>query len=347
MSKVKYDFVYLTNTPSFYKLNLCNEIAKTNTLLLVFYGYGSEAVNVQLEENINWNFDYTFLNKGDSHKRCKIRTFLKLVYLMGSITCKKVLFAGWASPEYNIYSFISPKKKNVIVCESSIIDVSFKGLAGIIKKLIIKRMSAALPSGSPHAELFKSLNFKGTINMTGGVGIFNYGDKINILTHNTPLKYIYVGRLVNVKNIELLIEEFNRNGKPLTIVGKGPLESELKKKSKANINFIGYVENTKLGKIYQENDVFILPSKSEVWGLVVEEAIYWGLPVIVSDKVGCSIDMVKNLNTGVIFKSNSIESLDSAIIEIEKNYNKYKNAVLNVDFEERDKKQVKAYTKLI
>ena len=57
--------------------------------------------------------------------------------------------------------------------------------------------------------------------------------------------------------------------------------------------------------------------------------------------------MVKNLNTGVIFKSNSIESLDSAIIEIEKNYNKYKNAVLNVDFEERDKKQVKAYTKLI
>lgn len=47
--KKMYDFVYLTNTPSFYKLNLCNEIARTNSLLLVLYGYGSEAVNTILE----------------------------------------------------------------------------------------------------------------------------------------------------------------------------------------------------------------------------------------------------------------------------------------------------------
>ena len=44
-----YDFVYLTNTPSFYKLNLCNEIAKTHSLLLILYGYGSEAVNKELK----------------------------------------------------------------------------------------------------------------------------------------------------------------------------------------------------------------------------------------------------------------------------------------------------------
>lgn len=67
--KDNYDFVYLTNTPSFYKLNLCNEIVCTNSLLLVLYGYGSEAVNTVLENNKNLNFDYYFINQGDSNTR--------------------------------------------------------------------------------------------------------------------------------------------------------------------------------------------------------------------------------------------------------------------------------------
>lgn len=67
MSK-SYDFVYLTNAPSFYKLNLCNEIAKTHSLLIVLYGYGSEAVNKVMNES-NYDFDYKFINERDSNKR--------------------------------------------------------------------------------------------------------------------------------------------------------------------------------------------------------------------------------------------------------------------------------------
>lgn len=47
--KKEYDIIYLTNTPSFYKINLCNEIAESASVLLVFYGYGSEAVNKMLK----------------------------------------------------------------------------------------------------------------------------------------------------------------------------------------------------------------------------------------------------------------------------------------------------------
>ena len=59
--KKQYDIVYLTNTPSFYKINLCNEIGKKKKLLLVLYGYGEEAVNKTLENNISYNFEYRFL----------------------------------------------------------------------------------------------------------------------------------------------------------------------------------------------------------------------------------------------------------------------------------------------
>lgn len=342
----EYDFVYLTNTPSFYKLNLCNEIAKKHSLLLVFFGYGSEAVNIQLDSSIHWHFEYVFLHNGDAHERNKLQTIIKLCRLMRKIKCWKILYAGWFVPEYNIYSFLSPRKKNVLICESSIFDISLNGIKGWIKQRIIKRMSAALPSGRPHAEFFRQLGFGGQINITGGVGIFNKGQKVAKIVNN-PLRYIYVGRLIDVKNVSLLIEEFNRNQKPLTIVGQGILTQELRAKAHNNITFTGFIPNDQLGLVYQAHDVFILPSKYEPWGLVVEEAIYWGLPVIVSDKVGCSIDMVKNLGTGCIFRSDNIDSLHQCIEDIDKNYAIYKAAVDNVDFAKRDRDQINAYINLL
>jgi glycosyltransferase involved in cell wall biosynthesis len=341
-----YDFVYLTNTPSFYKLNLCNEIAKSHRLLLVLYGYGEEAVNKELGEGSGYRFDYYFLNNGDSNKRSKIKTFWNLLRLMGKIRVSKIIYAGWLAPEYNLYSFFSEKRKNIMVCESSIFDASFQGIAGFVKKIIIGRMSAVLPSGQPQDELFKSIGFKGQRNITGGVGLFYKPKKTAKIIHK-PLRYLYVGRLIEVKNIKLLIDEFNRNGHSLTIVGKGVLEEKLKADAQSNITFMGFIDNENLGTVYQNHDVFVLPSKSETWGLVVEEAIYWGLPVIVSDRVGCGIDMVKDLGTGKIFESESMDSLHSAIIDMERNFDTYRHYVDNVDWNERDKKQVEAYFSLL
>lgn len=344
--KTRYDLVYLTNTPSFYKLNLCNEIAKTHSLLLVLYGYGSEAVNAELTEYSHYNFDYYFLNEGDSNSRSRLKTFIRLLKLMHSIKYEKVIFAGWFSLEYNLFAFLSPKKKNAMVCESSIFDVSLAGLSGLIKRKIIKRMSCALPSGKPHAQLFDVAGFKGRKYITGSVGIFNKPQRKSKIVHS-PLRYIYVGRLVPVKNVELLVEEFNRSRKQLTIVGAGLLEESLKKKAKSNITFTGFINNDKLGDVYQANDVFILPSYYEPWGLVVEEALYWGLPVIVSNRVGSSIDMVKDLKTGVIFDSKDVESLHHAITEMEIHFNEYYDNVRKIDWTQRDKNQVKAYDLII
>ncbi len=346
MNKKYYDFVYLTNTPSFYKLNLCEEIAKKHSLLLVLYGYGAEAVNKELDGVKGWNFDFHFIHEGDSNARNKLKTWVRLCRLMRGISCKRILYAGWLAPEYNLFCFFSPKRKNVVISESSIWDISLCGVTGWVKRRIIGRMGAALPSGKPHADFFRSLDFKGKVEMTGSVGIFNKGERRR-KERNEVLRYLYVGRLIDVKNIGLLIEVFNRNGKMLTIVGAGDLEKELKQIARSNISFTGFIANEKLGEVYQAHDVFILPSKSETWGLVVEEAIYWGLPVIVSDRVGSSVDMVKDLETGCVFHSNDRDSLHACIESMERDYTVYKTAVDEVDFDERDRKQVEAYVKML
>ncbi len=346
--KNSYDIIYLTNTPSFYKVNLCHEVGKQCKLLLVLYGYGKEAVNKQLKERETLSFDYIFLSEGDAAKRNKIRTFCRLLNLLLRVKYKKLLFAGWFVPEYNIVSFFTSKRKNVVLSESSVKDVSFVGIKGIIKKLVIGRMSVAMASGSLHVELFEKIGFQGKIIKTGGVGIFNKPVRqLSTSKYRVPLRYLYVGRLVSVKNLEFLVRCFSELGKPLTIVGSGELDNRLKQMAAGNIIFKGFVPNENLPQIYSSHDIFILPSVYEPWGLVVDEAIYWGLPVIVSDVVGCSVDMVVNPGTGVVFKSNDIASFVAAVNEIENNYNKYKQAVDVFDFDKRDELQVAAYLKLL
>lgn len=343
----EYNIIYLTNTPSFYKVNLFNEIAKSKKVLLVMYGYGSEAVNSVITSK-NCKFDYHFLWDGDSAKRNKFKVFIKLLHLMNSIKADKILHGGWYVPEYCIYAFLSPKRKNVMLSESSIFESSITGAKGLIKRLIINRSSSALPSGKAHKEIFTQIGFKGNITITGGVGLINIpeGGRVKKETINSPLKYIYVGRLIECKNLQFLIERFNENGKPLTIVGKGELEEKLKSSANNNITFTGFIDNKELSNIYQQHDIFILPSRSEPWGLVVEESIYCGLPVVVSNKIGCYPEMVEDNKTGVIFELDNIDSFNNAITEIENNYTKYSENVYKYNPIAKDNKQVEAYLSL-
>lgn len=338
-----YDIVFLSNTPSFYKVNLCNEIGKSKKLLLVLLGYGAEAVNDTLKGNSSLNFDYVFLHVGDLYKRNKLKVFLKLINLFRHLEYGKVLYSGWMIAEFNLLSFILPRSKNAVICESTIWESHMRGVKGWLKRGIISRMGTALPSGIPHKELFDSICYKGKINITGGVGLINYG--IRRLSKPCPseFRYLYVGRLTSVKNLKFLIHTFNQNGKLLTIVGNGELEQELKALSKTNISFVGFIDNVKLREVYESHDVLILPSSYEAWGLVVEEALYWGLPVLVSDKVGCGIDLVENYNSGLIFSHSDSADLQLKIVQIEKDYSVYVNNVNKIDWEYRKESQIEAY----
>lgn len=340
-----YDFVYLTNTPSFYKLELCRRlVAEGRKILLVLLGYGAEAVNNVLKEDdrARWGFDWVFISEGRYQDRDKLKTFLALRRLMSSIRYKKVLFSGWCFPEYNLYAFMSPRDKNQVVCESSDFEVRTDGLRGWLKRRIVGRMSGGFPSGAPHGRLLRKLGLKGDMYTTGSVGIFR---KEGVRYHEaaSPLRFLYVGRLTAVKNLEVLVECFRRNGLPLTIVGGGELEAALKQRATENIRFTGFIDNDKLSDVYESHDVFILPSLSEPWGLVVEEALYRGLPCIVSDVIGSGPDMVLNTGAGVTFRHDSPDDLQRAIDELSSDYARYAAAAKGIDFEARDRAQLAAY----
>ena len=96
------------------------------------------------------------------------------------------------------------------------------------------------------------------------------------------------------------------------VVGSGPEESDVRQQAQmlgAPVHFAGFLNQTELPVAYAAADCFVLPSSTETWGLVVNEAMACGLPAIVSDGVGCATDLVVPGETGFVYPAGDAPQL--------------------------------------
>jgi len=115
--------------------------------------------------------------------------------------------------------------------------------------------------------------------------------------------FLYVGRLAPEKNLDGLINafaEYRQQGGTwsLVLVGDGPLAGQLRELVRVHhlddcVRFTGLKDTSELGPFYAYATWFILPSRREPWGLVANEAMAAGLPVILSDACGCADDLLE------------------------------------------------------
>lgn len=334
-----YNLIYITNLPSFYKINLFNRIAKRRKILVVFTHDHSFQRNEDFYKGVR-EFEYhSIANKSILGKIAFIFNLLKYK------PYQNLILGGLDQMVLWVAAFISPRNKNGIAVESSILESKTTGIKGYLKKLFFLRISKAYVSGKSQADLAISLGFRGQLVITKGVGIFNIKPQPAFKTVRYIKNFLYVGRLSPEKNLPFLIETFNQFPEfNLNIVGFGQQEFLLKSIGKQNIVFHGAIPNNELYKLYLQNDVFVLPSISEPWGIVVEEAFNNGLPVIVSDKVGCAKEIVNNSN-GIIFKLSEPDGLRNAIIKMQEieYYNLLRLNISRMNFEKIAIEQVKCY----
>ncbi len=126
---------------------------------------------------------------------------------------------------------------------------------------------------------------------------------------------LFVGKLINKKRPMDLLKAFAKNkmdNTALLFVGSGELEKELyqyiNRYKINNVYLMGFQNQTELPKFYTVADLFVLPSGiGETWGLVVNEAMNYELPILVSSTVGCSNDLVRD--NGDIFEEGNIDEL--------------------------------------
>ncbi len=326
---VSYDKIFVTNLPSFYKINLYNEINKKQRILAIFTESGDSTRNADFYKG-KMNFDYIKL--GDRILLSKMFAMLRIIF---SFKYNAMLIGGWDSVITWFCAFLSPKKKNALTLESSILESDTGGLKGFLKRIFLSRISKVYASGQMHRKLLDALGYKGEVAITKGVGVYNVVETPPFKPKAEVKNFIYVGRFIPCKNLESLVKAFEKFPDcTLTMVGYGELDKKLRSIAPKNVIFTGAVENAKLPGYYRKNDVFILPSYSEPWGLVVEEALNNGIPVITSENVGCNAEVVKDGQTGVVFSFGEPDGLACAIDRIRdiRLYNKISRNIRNIDF---------------
>jgi glycosyltransferase involved in cell wall biosynthesis len=137
----------------------------------------------------------------------------------------------------------------------------------------------------------------------------------------------FSGKLSERKGVDLLapavraLPAEDRRRIVLLFVGDGERRAALEALAAGppavEVRFAGFQNQGALSRYYHAADVLVLPSRhSETWGLVVNEALLHGVPVVASDRVGCAPDLVVADRTGAVFAAGDVEALARALASV-------------------------------
>ena len=104
--------------------------------------------------------------------------------------------------------------------------------------------------------------------------------------------FLYAGRLDPEKGLDTLLRAFESVPGTLVLAGSGVDEPRLRELAGERVRFAGALDRDELVPLYAEADVFVLPSRSEPWGMVLNEAATAGLPLVATDGVGAARDLI-------------------------------------------------------
>jgi glycosyltransferase involved in cell wall biosynthesis len=141
---------------------------------------------------------------------------------------------------------------------------------------------------------------------------------------NRPV-ILYASKLTRRKKIDDLMAAYEKVAAPLPeherpyllVVGDGEmkpeLESWMRRLGWESIKFLGFQNQSRLPLMFAASDIFVLPSAREPWGLIVNEVMNAGLPVVLTDECGCAPDLVPDGENGFVYPVGDIDALAQAL----------------------------------
>lgn len=227
----------------------------------------------------------------------------------------------------------------IINCDGAFINKNI--VKNAVKKFFIKRAAACLASGQYAKNYFLTFgareeriyihNFTTLFNTDISKSVVGEDEK-KYIKYNLGLKnrkiVLAVGRFIKSKRFDVLIKSWKyindmKYDYELIIIGGGDEKqdyiSEIENFKISNITLIDYLEKEKLKQYYLASDLFVLPTASDTWGLVINEAMAFGLPIITTDKCIAGLELIENNINGYIVPVGDDAVLSSKIISILQN----------------------------
>lgn len=217
-------------------------------------------------------------------------------------------------------------RRSVLMAESTEADHRRVWWKELLKKALVRSLfSSVICGGRAHRRYLERLGFQSDriarfYDVVDNKFFWNRAqtERVRHRAHELGLHeryFLFVGRLAEEKNVTGLLEAYQHYREAggswsLVIVGGGPQAGMLRERAArspfaGDIRFEGLKTSQELSPYYAFAGCFVLPSTREPWGLVVNEAMAAGLPVIVSAACGCAEDLVVNGENGYLFEPHS------------------------------------------
>jgi len=310
-----------------YKVALFNELSKLIPNFEVIFV-------AEKEKRRDWEIDYkaiefqyTVLFRGslDDLNNYSIarKTWTKLKELNPDTTiiCDYSNIFGWSA----LFWAKINNSDLIFWLSSTFEDRKHSKIKEFLKHYFLKHFDIGLAPGSRTKYYYQTMGMDASKIINTGYGVNNeyflnaynkYNREKYLLYEQLRIKnqnnFIYIGRFAQEKNLLTLIRSFSRlknNNWGLLLLGDGPQKENLQMYIKNNqledkVLLPGFIQQAEIVKYLITSNVFVLPSLSEPWGLVVNEAMLCQLPVIVSTKCGCQPELVQEGLNGFSFEPN-------------------------------------------
>ncbi|HEV3106736.1 MAG TPA: glycosyltransferase [Trinickia sp.] len=245
-----------------------------------------------------------------------------------------IVLPGYHRPEYwaMLAACIVTRKRRAVFCDSTAFDRPRRLMTSVSKRLFFALCDGYFGFGERSREYLMSLGAKQEkifIPCQAAALPRSYSGELALrerIAHRRggePV-LLYVGRLSEEKGVRTLLVAFAQVRKllpraTLRIVGTGPMHDALQAAVdvlgvRDAVHFTGSLQDEPLSREYFGASCLVLPSFSEPWGLVVNEALSHGCPAVVSDRCGCVPELVVEGVTGYAYPSGDVQALTGTLI---------------------------------
>jgi glycosyltransferase involved in cell wall biosynthesis len=284
----------LTEIPAPYRIPLFNALAERVDLTVLYLRernperpYGLHADEVRFRAEVLPGFDLTVRG------RWIVVSGVVLRRLRGS---RVLVLGGWNQPAFWLaLAWARARRVPAVVWVESTGRDRRSGRLEWLKRRLLGAVTAFVVPGSAAREYLRRLGVADACITVApnAVDPEVFGPAARTREHG-PCRLLAVGRLAPEKGIDTLLEA--ADGLPVEIVlaGTGPEEERLRRIAGPNVAFLGHVDRDALPALYADADVAVMPSRSDPWGMVLNEAALAGLPLVTTTAAGAAQELIED-----------------------------------------------------
>lgn len=322
--------LFLTNIPAPYRVDFFYELGKLCDLTVLYELGSASDRNIKWKSSSSKNFKEIFL-KGKRLSADSAICFSVIKYLKDT-SYDIIVVGGYSTPTGMLaIQYLKLKNRKFILNSDGGLIKECSGIKYKIKKYFISSAIAWLSTGeSTNRYLLNYGADKNKIYIYPFSSIKDEDILDEPLTNEEKILIkktlgvreqkiiISVGQFIYRKGFDILISamKYIEGDIGVYIIGGEPTEEYLELKDKYNLNnlhFEGFKTKEELKEYFKMSDLFVLPTREDIWGLVINEAMAYGLPVITTDRCVAGLELLNENECGQIIEANNVEMLSDSI----------------------------------